>query len=77
MQTEETDLKERAKRVLDRATRETGCKNVGKQKPELQKIFDTFPNDLEQLDDMIHDLKAKAEMCTGTDQSVGVVRACS
>ena len=72
---EENAVKERAKRMHERAARETGVRKGYWERPELPTIFDAFPQDLEALDDLIHDLKAKADLCTGTDRSVswGVV----
>lgn len=70
---EEKDKKVAARDMYTRAVRETGCQNVEKERPELLLIFSQFPNEVEALDDFIHELKAKAEMCVGTDESVGVV----
>ena len=34
------------------------------------EIFGDLPNELDQIDDKIHDLQAQAEMCMGTDENV-------
>ena len=41
---------------------------------QLMEMFNDFPNELERLDDMIHDLQAQAEMCMGTDENVRRLR---
>ena len=69
---EEKDLKLIAKRAIDKAEKETGCKDVKNDNPRLYKTFQQFPDDQAMLDDRIHETRAKAEMCMGTDQSVGV-----
>ena len=63
------ELKENARRKLERASKESGV-----SKPEeLKAAFNLLPNRLEEIEDQIHELRAQAEACVGTDQSVGVV----
>lgn len=59
-------------RLLARAKRETGCRSLS-ENPELMGTFRMLPDDLELIEDRIHDMRAKAELCVGTDQSVGVI----
>lgn len=73
MANEEGELKEKALHAFNRASKETGCKDVARERPDLYKTFGKLTNDLEELDDLIHELKAKVDMCMGTDQSVGGV----
>ena len=68
---EERVTKERASALLNRAQKECGVKNPG-DKPELMEIFNDLPNELDRLNDTIHDLQAQAEMCMGTDENVRV-----
>ena len=42
---------------------------------QLVELFNDFPNELERLDDMMHDLQAKAEMCMGADENVRRLRS--
>ena len=66
---EEKTTKEKASALLNRAQRECGVKNPS-DKPQLMEIFSDLPNELDRLNDMIHDLQAQAEMCMGTDENV-------
>ena len=59
--------KEKARLLLERAQRETGMES-----PDSNGIFAMFPDSLDEIDDKIHELKAEAELCMGTNQSVGV-----
>lgn len=68
---EEGELKEKAKRMLDRAKKECGV-NKPEDKPDMERAFTLLPNQLDEVEDMIHELRAQAEACVGTDQSVGV-----
>ena len=61
--------KERANALLNRARKECGVQNPS-DNPQLMEIFNDIPNELDRLDDMIHDLQAQAEMCMGTDENV-------
>ena len=61
--------KERANALLNKARRECGVQNPSDNQ-QLMEMFNDFPNELERLDDMIHDLQAQAEMCMGTDENV-------
>ncbi len=67
MSEQENVAKDKAKHCLDRATRETGMKTPDEQ---LKRIFAMFPNQLDKVEDKIHELRAQAEMCEGTDCSV-------
>ena len=62
--------KSRAKQCLDRATKETGMKTPD---DHLKSIFAMFPNELNKVEDKIHELRAQAELCEGTDRSVSTV----
>ena len=66
---EERLSKERANALLNRARKECKVQNPS-DNPELMEMFNDFPNELDRLDDMIHDLQAQAEMCVGTDENV-------
>lgn len=44
--------------------------------PRLMEIFSDLPNELERLDDLIHDFQAQAEMCMGTDENVRRLHVC-
>ena len=66
---EEKISKDRANALLNRARKECGVQNPG-DNPRLMEIFSDLPNELERLNDMIHDLQAQAEMCMGTDENV-------
>lgn len=61
--------KERANALLNKARKECGVQNPSDNQ-HLMEMFNDFPNELERLDDMIHDLQAQAEMCMGTDENV-------
>ena len=70
---EERVSKERANAYLNKARRECGVQNPSENQ-QLMEMFNDFPNELERLDDMIHDLQAQAEMCMGTDEHVRRLR---
>ena len=55
--------------MLERAKRETGVSKP-EERPEIVAEFSHFPNELEAIEDVIHELRAKAQACVGTDQSV-------
>ncbi len=61
--------KERANALLNKARKECGVQNPSDNQ-HLMEMFNDFPNELERLDDMIHDLQAQAEMCMGADENV-------
>ena len=69
---EERVSKERANALLNRARKECGVQNPS-DNPKLMEMFNNFPNELDRLDDMIHDLVAQAEMCMGTDENVRAI----
>lgn len=66
-QIHETASKEKAGQLLSRARKETG-----QLTDELLASFRMFPDQLEAIEDRIHELSAQAEMCIGVDRSVGV-----
>lgn len=66
---EEQEAMERAQRMLEKAKRETGVSKP-QERPEIVAEFGHFPNELEAIEDVIHELMAKAQACVGTDQSV-------
>lgn len=59
--------------MMKRAVSESGGRL--QDKPELARAFNSLPNRLDLIEDMIHELRAQAEACVGTNQSVGVVRS--
>jgi hypothetical protein len=66
------ELKSKAHRFLRKAQEVCGV-STPEDKPDIAKAFTVLPNTLEEVEDLIHELKAQAEACVGTDQSVGVV----
>ena len=66
------NLKVKARMMLEKAQKECGVNRPG-DKPDMEMAFHVLPNTLEEVEDMIHELRAQAEACIDTDQSVGVV----
>lgn len=71
---ETEDLKVKARRSLEKASKESGVSRL-ENRPDLDAAFKLLPNTLADIEDLIHELRAQAEACVGTDQSVGVVIA--
>lgn len=67
--------KDRANALLNRARKECEVQNPS-DNPRLMEIFSDLPNELERLDDLIHDFQAQAEMCMGTDENVRRLHVC-
>ena len=60
--------------MFNKARRECGVQNPSDNQ-QLVELFNDFPNELERLDDMIHDLQVQAEMCMGADENVRRLRS--
>ena len=60
--------------MFNKARRECGVQNPSDNQ-QLVELFNDFPNELERLDDMIHDFQAQAEMCMGADENVRRLRS--
>lgn len=65
----ENDSKAEAGRLLAMAREETGARKP-EDKPDLLHSFSFFPDQLDTIDEKLHDLRAQAEMCAGTDKHV-------
>ena len=66
---DENTSKERASKLLSHARKVTGVSKP-EDKPELLDTFRNYPDDLEAIDDRIHELRAQADLCVSTDDSV-------
>lgn len=65
------EAKEKARRLLEIAQRETSMDS-----PDSSGSFAMFPDSIDEIDDKIHELRAEAELCMGTNQSVGGCVSC-
>ncbi|XP_065886408.1 structural maintenance of chromosomes protein 5-like isoform X2 [Dysidea avara] len=61
------DTKERGKQLLLQAQKLSGLTNHSDIPPEKQQQYDSFPNDLEEVEGLMHEYKIKAEMCRNMD----------
>ena len=66
------NAKQKALKLLDVARRVSGVKDLSVD-PTLMKTCQALPQEVEKIDDMIHEYQAQADMCVGTD---AVVSAC-
>ena len=65
----EEKSKELAKTLLDRAKRETGVQKP-EDNPELISSFAHFPDKIDDIEELLHDYHAQAEISAGTDTQV-------
>ena len=69
MESLENDSKAIAGQLLAVAREKTGARNP-EDNPDLLSSFGLFPDQLDAIDEKLHDLRAQAEMCAGTDMHV-------
>ena len=55
--------------LLSRARQETGV-HKPEDNPELMRSFQLFPDQLDKIEEQLHDLNAQAEISAGTDAQV-------
>ena len=61
--------KEKAQILLQSARSRSGVSSPA-DNTELMEQFQSLPNDLSELLELVHGLQAQADMCDGTDHSV-------
>ncbi|XP_065886406.1 structural maintenance of chromosomes protein 5-like isoform X2 [Dysidea avara] len=61
------DTKERGKQLLLQAQKLSGLTNHSDIPPEKQQQYNSFPNDLEEVEKLMHEYQIKAEMCRSVD----------
>jgi len=65
----EAQSKQLASDLLTKARRETGV-HKPEDNPELMRAFQLFPDQLDKIEEHLHDLQAQADISAGTDVQV-------
>jgi chromosome segregation ATPase len=64
---EEARIKARVLQLLETARRVSGVQDP-KEDQELMSMFNTFPDDLDEVEERIHECQAQADLCMGIDE---------